>query len=132
VSASGELGALGAQAARIQLDGESLMPLLKQSGDLQRETLFWHLPGYLEGGQGTWRMTPGAVIRHGDWKLIEYFETGSLELYHLPTDIGEQHNLAVEREDKARELHRIMLDWRRDVHAPMPLGLNPQYGIEPN
>jgi arylsulfatase A-like enzyme len=119
-------GGVGGEA-ELRLDGESLMPLLKQTGGLRRETLFWHHPGYLEGGQGTWRMTPGAAIRHGEWKLIETFETGSLELYHLPTDIGERHNLVEAHPDKARELHRIMLDWRRDVEAPMPLGPNPQY-----
>jgi arylsulfatase A-like enzyme len=119
-------GIAGSHAAQ-GLDGESLMPLLKQTGGLRRDALFWHHPGYLEGGKGTWRMTPGAAIRQGEWKLIETFETGQLELYHLPTDIGEQHNLADERPEVASELHRIMLDWRRDVQAPMPLGLNPQY-----
>jgi arylsulfatase A-like enzyme len=119
-------GIAGGQAAQ-RLDGESLMPLLKRTGGLRRNALFWHHPGYLEGGKGTWRMTPGAAIRQGDWKLIETFEIGQLELYHLPTDIGERHNLADERPEVTRELHRIMLEWRRDVQAPMPLGPNLQY-----
>jgi arylsulfatase A-like enzyme len=120
-------GVAGGQATQ-GLDGESMLPLLKQTGGLRRETLFWHHPGYLEGGKGaTWRMSPGAAIRHGEWKLIETFETGRLELYHLPSDIGERHNLAEERPEVASELHRIMLDWRRNVQAPMPLGPNPQY-----
>lgn len=31
------------------LDGVSLLPLLKQTGDLQREAIFWHAPVYLQG-----------------------------------------------------------------------------------
>ena len=64
------------------LDGESLMPLLKQTGTLTRDALFWHFPAYLEANPRwypngrTWRTTPAGAIRQGSWKLIEYFEDG--------------------------------------------------------
>ncbi|MHC4620753.1 MAG: sulfatase, partial [Planctomycetota bacterium] len=78
------------------LDGESIVPLLKGES-LQRKAIFWHFPAYLQRNYGwkeTWRTTPASVVRQGDWKLIEYFEDGRLELYNLKDDIGEQHNLA--------------------------------------
>ena len=57
---------------------------------LDRDAIYWHFPGYLGAGRGTWRTTPGqrrsAV---GDWKLMEFFEDGRLELYNLRDDIGE-------------------------------------------
>ena len=48
----------------------------------------WHL------GSGTWQTTPGGVIRVSRYKLIEFFETGDVELYNLDEDIAEQNNLA--------------------------------------
>src|SRR5262249_31300806 len=72
------------------LDGLSLVPLLRSAGKgtLRRETLYWHFPGYLEAGRagvakGNWRTTPAGSIRAGDWKLVEFFETGRVELYNL-------------------------------------------------
>jgi arylsulfatase A-like enzyme len=35
--------------ARHVVDGESLMPLLKQKGGLRRNALFWHYPHYSDG-----------------------------------------------------------------------------------
>ena len=53
--------------------------------------LFWHYPHY--GNQGG---APGGAVRDGDWKLIEWYEDGRLELYNLEDDLGEQHNLAAQ------------------------------------
>jgi len=115
------------------LDGVSLMPLLTQNGSLDPRTLFWHFPAYLEGyteRQGAFRTTPAAALRQGDWKLHEFFEDGRLELYNLKDDIGEQHNLAEKMPEKTSELHRVMLEWRKTVNAPVPTDRNPLY--DPN
>ena len=71
-----------------ELDGESLVSLLKNPGSsLDRDAIFWHFPCYLQGSGdphgGPFRTTPAGAIRMGDWKLIEWFETGRLELYNL-------------------------------------------------
>lgn len=107
-----------------KLDGVSLLPLLKSGGDasLNRDTIYWHFPGYLQANveQGTWRTTPAGAVRAGDWKLIEYFEDGRLELYNLKDDLSEQHDLAAKYPQKLQELHERLLAWRKSVHAPMP------------
>ncbi len=59
-------------------DGESILPLLKGGNTMKREAIFWHYPHY--GNQGG---TPGSSVRCGDYKLIEFFEDGRLELYNL-------------------------------------------------
>ncbi len=122
------LGIAGAQPpSNYQLDGVSLVPLLRDGGTaLKREAIFQHFPGYLGSGKDFWRTTPVGVIQAGDWKLMEFFEDGHLELYNLRDDVGETKNLAAEMPEKAAELHEKMLAWRTQIKAPMPGPNNPQ------
>jgi arylsulfatase A-like enzyme len=118
------------------LDGQSLMPLLLNTGELKRETLFWHFPCYLQNvpkgyqqdsHDGRWRTTPCSVVRQGDWKLLELLEDGALELYNLKDDIGERKNLVKEKPEKTKELHALLKRWRESVNAPVPTERNPKY-----
>ncbi len=109
------------------LDGKSLMPLLKGSESFSRQAIFWHFPAYLQGGGGTWRTTPAGAVRAGRWKLIEFFEDPSIELYDLVRDIGEKHNLAGKMPEKAKELHNLLKKWRKSVNAEVPTRQNPDY-----
>ena len=110
------------------LDGESLLPLLVQSASLKRDEIYWHFPVYLKAVvEETWRTTPAGAIRQGDYKLIEFFENGRLELYNLKDDIGEKKNLADAMPEKVRALHARMKQWRGEVSAPVPTEKNPDY-----
>ena len=104
-------------------DGVSLVPLLK-AGELNRGSLFWHYPHY--GNQGG---APSGAVRDGDWKLIEWYEDGALELYNIAQDIGEKNNLAVQHPDKVKALHEKLIAWRKDVNAVMP---TPNPNFDPN
>lgn len=97
-------------------DGESLLPLLKQSGELERQALFFHYPNYAFHGEN--RL--GGAILEGDRKLIERYDDGSLELYDLAKDIGETHNLATELPEVARKLKRQLDEWLEESGARMP------------
>lgn len=109
------------------LDGESLVPLFRDpAARLKREAIYQHFPGYLGAGAGTWRTTPVGLVQAGEWKLMEFFEDGRLELYNLKQDIGEQKNLAAEMPDKVKELHAKMVAWRESVKAPMPTPNTPK------
>jgi arylsulfatase A-like enzyme len=103
-------------------DGLSLVPLLKRTGKLQREAIYWHYPHY--GNQGG---SPGGAVRAGDWKLIEFYEDMHVELYNLKDDIGEKNDLAARMPDKADQLRKMLHDWRRAVGAKMPKP-NPDWG----
>ena len=78
--------------------------------------LFWHYPHY---HGSTW--TPGAAIRSGDWKLIEFYHFGGHELYNLRDDVGEQRDLAASKPAKARELLDKLHAWQKDLGAAMPV-----------
>jgi len=65
------------------------------------------------------------AIRRGDWKLIEWYEDGRLELYNLRDDLGEANDLATAMPEKARELQKMLADWRRSVGARMPARKEP-------
>jgi arylsulfatase A len=109
-------------------DGLSIVPLLKNPrASLGRKALYWHYPHFSNQGG-----SPGAAIRVSDFKLIERYEFGKLELYNLKEDIGETTNLAKEMPDKVKELLRMLRDWRRQVNANMPVpnpGYKPRPGI---
>lgn len=120
----------GAPEPKQTLDGVSIVPLLRQAGGLKREAIYWHFPAYLQGRGGrnkNWRTTPAGAVRAGSFKLLEFFEDGGLELYDLDRDIGEKSNLAEKMPDKTRELHAMLVKWRKAVKAPVPTEKNPQY-----
>jgi arylsulfatase A-like enzyme len=103
------------------LDGESLVKVIQDaSAILKRDAIYQHFPGYLGAGAGSFRTTPVSLIEMGDWKLMEFFEDGRLELYNLRDDIGEKNNLANTMPDKTRELHNRLLAWRKEINAPLP------------
>lgn len=114
-----ELGAAPAPAQT--LDGESLLPLFRNpAAQLQRAAIYHHFPGYLGSGANTWRATPVGVIHAGDWKLLEFFEDGRLELYNLREDLGETRNLAELQPERTAQLLARMRAWRDEVNAPLP------------
>ena len=107
-----------------QVDGVSLVPLLRQSGELAERSLLWHYPHYQHYQQeGT---TPYAAIRRGDWRLIEFYDDHRVELYDLKDDPGERTNLATSSPDLVKSLRDELHAWLRSVNAQMPT-LNPNY-----
>ena len=107
-----EIAGLASQAVP---DGQSLVPLLRQTGGFQRDAIYWHYPHYHPGGA-----TPYGAVRAGDWKFIEFYEDQHAELYNLRTDLGETNNVANQFPAKAHELRQKLASWRQTVRAQMP------------
>lgn len=97
------------------VDGVSLVPLLRGER-IPARPLFWHYPHY--GNQGG---EPSSIIRAGDWKLIHYWEDSRNELYHLPDDSGEQHNLAAQEVERTGQLWTQLQAWLKETGASIPL-----------
>lgn len=96
------------------VDGVSLAPLFDSGSTMTRSDLFWHYPHYHGSG---W--TPGAAIRQGDWKLIEFYESGTVELYDLKTDISESQDLSGEQPELVDELRDRLKELQHSVSAQM-------------
>jgi arylsulfatase A len=96
------------------IDGTSFVSLLRDpKSDWQRKSIYFHYPHYHHS-------TPAGAIRQGPWKLIEFFETGDVELYHLDKDIGESTNVADKSPELAQALRKELANWRKSTGARMP------------
>jgi arylsulfatase A-like enzyme len=99
---------------QLTIDGFSIKPALQGKAQ-NREPIYWHYPHYPnQGGR------PGGAIRQGDYKLIEFYDTGEKELYNLKKDIGETNNLIKKEPKQAKELAEKLNNWRKSVKAKMP------------
>ena len=124
------------------VDGRSWVPLLSGKQELTDHAVFWHYPLYLAGGtynqvvpvHGTennyWRATPCSVIRKGDWKLIQFFEDDSIQLYNLKSDIGEQSDLSSAEPKRAQAMLSELKAWQKKTKAVIPTKPNPDF--DPN
>jgi arylsulfatase A-like enzyme len=95
------------------MDGESLTPLLTGAGMLSHEALYWHYPHYNQHPQSF----PSGVVRSGNWKLIENYDTGDRELYDLDSNLGERANLAATHPDTVSSLSKQLATWPHSAGA---------------
>jgi len=104
-------------------DFQDLSPLLfdSQPAATKPRALAWHQPHYMnQGGK------PAGALREGDWKLLEQYEDGSLELYNLAKDPGETTDLAAAEPARVAALRGKLEAWRRSVGAA-PTRANPDF-----
>ncbi len=97
------------------VDGKSFVPAL-EAENYERGPIYWHFPHYSNHGF----QSPGGAIRNGQYKLIEYYENGTIQLFDLEDDIGEQNDLAKSQPEIARGLKQMLHSWRDQVEAKMP------------
>lgn len=115
LDAAGQADSLDSQ------DGVSLLPHLLEGKPLDRSTVFFHYPNYAFHRSN--RL--GSAIRQGPFKLIEYFDDQSVELYNLKDDLSETRNLATQQPELADRLRQELHAWRDDVNAALPTPRSP-------
>jgi len=103
------------------LDGKSLSPQLTGRDKASNRRLYWHFPHYHGSGS-----LPSAAIRMGDYKLIQFYEQDSVELYDLSNDLSETKNLVDSLPGKAKTLLRELQAWQAETGAQLPK-TNPAY-----
>ena len=112
----------GSSISSILLDHTRALPHIHTHTDTHTHTLFWFYPHY---HGSAW--TPGAAIRVGDWKLIEFYDKQKIELYNLRDDLGELINLADSLPEKANEMQDRLREILYEAGADMPEP-NPSWG----
>lgn len=116
-------------------DGQSIVPILRGEKFPDR-SLYWNMPLY----DIRWGLTPSAVVRRGDYKLIEFvgdrFDADGnyilgrhVELYNLREDIGETRNLADAEPERVKTMLTDLHQWLKRMPQGMP-GLNEHYDRE--
>ena len=99
------------------LDGESLVPLLTGKGEPQRDSLYFHYPNYAWHSKN--RL--GGAIIEGDYKLLNWYDDDSVELYNIKNDPGESEDIAAKNPELAERLKKKFKKWLKDVDANMPV-----------
>lgn len=102
-----------------KLDGESLLPLLKNTA-LKERALFWHVAS-------TYKNPPCSIIRKDQWKLIQFLNDGKVELYNLEKDLKEAHNLVENNPEIASQLLNELITWRKNNKVPLPPASNLEF-----
>ncbi|HLF32680.1 MAG TPA: sulfatase-like hydrolase/transferase, partial [Cyclobacteriaceae bacterium] len=104
------------------LDGISfLRSIFSPEEKFDRGPVYWHYPHF-----SNQRTRPAGAVRFGDFKVVERYETGTIELYDLRNDLSESHDISAEHPEKTKELSDLLRQWRAAVNANMPLH-NPEY-----
>lgn len=96
-------------------DGVSFASLLKGETKPVHDALFWHFPHYGNHGSG-----PCSSVRVGDWKLIEWLENESAELFNIATDLSEKNDVAAQHPEVVQQLRERLHAWRKETAANMP------------
>ncbi len=98
-------------------DSVSIMPAIKGEA-LERGEILWHSPRPRPTSTGD---TAATALRSGEYKMIKfYFPEVHYELYHLPTDIGENHDLSEKRPQLTATLASRLESMLADLSALEP------------
>ncbi len=89
-------------------DGISFLPtLLGRPGQPQHRYLYWEF--YEQGS--------AQAVRMGPWKAVMHPFGGRVELYHLPSDLGESKDVSIKHPEVVEQARRFI----REAHVPSPL-----------
>jgi len=102
------------------VDGKSYKKVLEGKETWKDRTVFWHEKKARPNRTGEHKAD---VVRSGDYKLIDFYDDGIVELYNLKKDVGEQHNLADEMPEKKQELMQLLNQWRKEYLVPERLNV---------
>ena len=98
------LAAAGRNVEALELDGSSLLPVLRNDGQVPAQPMFWRFGSPLSAMK---------AARRENWKYL--VDQGSQFLFDLDADIGERTNLFAARPEIARELRASLAQWEESL-----------------
>ncbi|GAA4304762.1 sulfatase [Aestuariibaculum suncheonense] len=94
---------------KLTTDGQSFFSILKNQDHWADRTVFWHSSKARPVNTGD---TKSSAIRHGNYKLINWYEEGRTELYNIANDPSETHNLINESPKLTNDLLTKLNNWK--------------------
>ena len=107
------------------VDGESYKSVLEGTDSWKDRTVYWISKKARPHSTGD---SKAAVVRSGDYKLIQLLGTDTVELYNLKTDISEEQDLSIKEPSKTKELLNLLKNWKRDYLVPERLDVGKNKG----
>lgn len=97
------------------VDGESFVwALTNRENPHPNRAVFWHSPVDRPHATGDSNCT---AVRKGKYKLIEFYDTNTIELYDLEADLEEMNDLSNELPEIRDALLEEIHNWRQEVNA---------------
>ena len=111
------------QPAPVWVQGRSLVPAVRDPKEGGREFSISTIPFANPGDRirsvdnVSRPLTSGLVttVTAGEWSLLFSVEPGMSELYHLPSDPGQEKNIIGDNADTARDVHGFLVKFMRDT-----------------
>ena len=98
----------------MQAVGEDLSGVWRGEPAERKRPLHWEWLFGVQGPEDGF-MPPALAIRDGDWKLFVNHDGTGAELYRIPADPGESHDLAAEQPAIVKALTEKALAWARSL-----------------
>ena len=103
------LEACGGNPSDYELDGKSLLPLLKREEECTHEYLFWEMEGQTAVRYGKYKLVLNGRLTENEEQRAEIW------LSDLSTDPGENHNIAEDYPELCERLRVKALEWRSKI-----------------
>ncbi len=100
--------------ANLQPDGEDVSDIWLGASRARTKPLHWEWLFNVQGPADGY-MPPMLAIRDGEWKAFVNPDGGKAQLYNIPMDIGEQHDLASEKPDIVKDLMAKAIAWQKSL-----------------
>jgi len=96
------------------VDGVDISQAIKGEKFEREQAIFWHSPMGRPISTGDYN---SSAVRLGDYKLVEWYDENRIELFNISKDIKEEHNIAEQNPEKAKELHELLVNWKKEISA---------------
>ncbi len=111
------------------MEGQSLLPAMKDSSVAGREYVVSGQPFTSRGGAVAWvddqvrfmEKDSSVTVTTNEWSLIYAVEPGMSELYHLSSDPKQEKNVITQHPEVAQELHQQLVKFLHETNVPTVL-----------
>lgn len=104
--------------ASVKPDGEDVSDIWLGATRARARPLNWEWLFNVQGPDDGY-MPPMLAVRDGDWKLFTSHKGGDAQLFNIPKDSGEEHDVASEHPDVVKSLTQKAFDWVKSL-PPSP------------